>query len=138
MRSPSGLDHTFIIGPIAPETLVIDVALAGKPIPKGRVKTGDNGNHYPPARTVAAEQTWATAMVIHRQYAGPVPWHCGAVVVFSFTGAQVGDTDNLVKLVLDAGNKILYDDDRQITQHAVWVLTGQAAEQTRLLVWHLD
>jgi len=54
--------------------------------------------------------------------------------VFYFKGKGHGDIDNLLKLVCDGGNKILWKDDRQITFLSGRILLNQPDEKTEISI----
>jgi len=94
------------------------------PVAKARARTS-NGHAYTPEKTKAAEE-----MIKIYLQANHAPLFKGAVsvhLIFDFIRPKsvsqkreyptvVPDLDNLTKLVLDAANKILWDDDSQIVQ----------------------
>jgi len=80
---------------------LLDIVVLGDPIPKGRARSG-RGNHYTPARTVAAENV--IRGVMNRDLRGRRPYD-GAVgidVVFYCATRRPCDGDNLLKLVTDS------------------------------------
>jgi len=109
------------------------VTIPGRPVAKARPRVVADGNHvYTPRPTAEAEQMmqWVMREQCNRPLEGPLklsvyfcfrrpnswlkarrdevddgaePWYMGRP-----------DLDNLVKLVKDAGNKVLWQDDSQI------------------------
>ena len=85
----------------------------GPPVPKGRPRVTRNGHAYTPARTVAWEETvaWNTRNAMD----GRAPFQGPLQVELTFYGGRANaDLDNLCKAVLDAMNKVVYEDDKQI------------------------
>lgn len=90
----------------------------GPPVPKARPRTITDSRGrtrtYTPARTQAYEQ----AVALCAQAAGPEPelWEALLEVrmIFYMPTKRATDTDNLIKSVLDAGNGIIYRDDKQV------------------------
>ena len=113
----------------------IYVIIPGKPIAKGRPRMGHNGRVYTPERTSGAQERLAWAL----REACPVPLEgplCLDVTFcfkmpksFSKTRRQMiedgggpwytgrPDLDNLVKLLCDSANGVIYKDDAQV----VWI-----------------
>ncbi len=80
------------------------------PLPKKRHRT-THGRTYSDPETVQYENTLAWLMRL--QYKGvPVTTKVEATIIF-YTKSRA-DTDNLVKAVLDAGNGVLWKDDRLV------------------------
>lgn len=87
------------------------VVSPGQPIPKARARSG-KGNHYTPARTQSAQD----ALVWELRGSGPFAGNVAVACVFYRKDATVVDDDNLLKLVLDAGNDArIWRDDSQVT-----------------------
>ena len=113
-----------------PRTFV-DLVVPGVPTPKGRPRLG-NGHTFTPARTRTAEELMGWAMkqacpegplqgplvlYVKFLFAMPESWtekRKGAAYKTCHVGRP--DRDNLVKLVKDAGNGILWRDDSLIWQ----------------------
>ena len=72
-----------------------------------------NGRAYPDPKGVAYEQMLGFLMRHERK--GPM-LECFVGVQALFVTESKGDLDNLLKAVLDAGNGILWKDDRQIVE----------------------
>lgn len=89
--------------------------LLGDPRSKERPRVA-RGRAYTPKTTVAAESAIKDYLLEHVleegqcPYAGPV----GVKLVFYTATLRKADLDNKVKLVTDAMNKLVYDDDSQI------------------------
>lgn len=79
-------------------------------IPKSRPRVTPGGVFTPSS---TEEDAVATYLARH----GPTePWEfpVGLVAVFHRATQHVVDVDNLLKLIMDAANKIVYDDDRRV------------------------
>lgn len=87
----------------------------GNPIPKARPRLGRNGNVYTPRRTTK----WETWVGLTAKMRRPQDWDLSgefAVRLEFQVRTARADVDNLTKSVLDGLNKILWDDDRQVSQ----------------------
>jgi crossover junction endodeoxyribonuclease RusA len=118
---------------------LLEITLAGDPIPKGRPRTA-RGVTYTPPRTRAAEKAVAALV---RQKLGPVEPFAGAVglaVEFFCATRRHTDGDNLVKLVTDACNGLVYADDFQIEEcyYRVHRGVGAQAARTELFMYPLE
>jgi Holliday junction resolvase RusA-like endonuclease len=95
--------------------------IEGRPVPKGRPRFAQKDRWgrqlahprtYTPAATEAAED--AVRLAILTQNPGIKPTSLTVAVDLTFYRASRGDLDNLVKLVLDAANGIVWADDKQV------------------------
>lgn len=105
----------------------------GAPVPKGRPRTG-HGVTYTPKRTVEAEESLGWTMRGSR----PAGWalvefYAIECRFFMPTFARI-DFDNLLKLVMDAGNTILWNDDTQVVEAHSYVVRGDPRPRTELKV----
>ena len=96
---------------------MIDLFIPVKPVPKERPRLR-RGIVYTPAKTAKAERDIGLIM---KSYMNKNDIHitCGALVMeslFITADLRQADIDNYVKLVMDALNKIVYEDDRQIVK----------------------
>jgi Holliday junction resolvase RusA-like endonuclease len=101
--------------------IIFDVP--GEPIPKARPRTVTQGGRimtYTDARTRRAEGVIRTCFLIEQRKAGlenqpfqgPVRVHAE----FMRSTARRCDLDNLLKTVLDAVNKVAFEDDQQVVE----------------------
>lgn len=107
---------------------------SGEPVPKGRPRVVGRRT-YTPLATVQAETVlgWAARKAMGGQ--PPLTGPLAVDLAFSTTRAALrGDLDNLAKLVLDAMNKIVYVDDRQVKQLVIDVYEGRAQSLTSVRV----
>ncbi len=91
---------------------IVRLIVEGDPVPKGRPRLGRARTYTPKAtRQAEAVLQWQfkRAMQIRPPVTGPV-----RVTVAFGVRRRSGDLDNLVKLVLDAANGIVWHDDRQV------------------------
>lgn len=109
-----------------------ELDVAGDPIPKGRPRRGKNGHTYTPARTTAAEEAlkWEMKTVVLRATSLP----CAVRLQFRCATWRRCDIDNLTKLVLDAGNGVVWVDDQQIVELHVELIRGCIEPGTHLVV----
>ncbi len=95
--------------------------LPGEPTPKGRPRFSvvrGKVHTYTPAKTLAAEQEiqWR----IRGQVQGPPSKEQFHVALAFYCKSKTVDIDNLVKLIFDAANGIVWVDDKQVASlHAV-------------------
>lgn len=89
-------------------------------IPKKRPRVTSRGTYMP-----AGYQDWKqeTAYLMRQQYrAGPMLGHVGVAIDIVAKRKPRGDIDNLAGAILDAGNGVMWGDDRQIVALAiVWL-----------------
>lgn len=93
------------------------ILIPGNPAVKQRPRVNHNtGNVYTPKETKVAQQVLAWHFSSHMRRRAPLRGELEAVFTFAHSGAPTeGDWDNFGKLASDAGNRILYGDDRQLT-----------------------
>lgn len=91
------------------------------PYPKDRPRMSTKGGRprlYTPSETVKAERSMSATLT--DAWAGRAPLDVGVAVELVFVippprrNQRPPDIDNLAKLVLDAGNGVLYTDDRKV------------------------
>lgn len=97
--------------------MVIDITVPGEPVAKERPATyvtrAGKIRRIAPPRTRAWEEevAWRIKQVHH----APPDEEGNFVVCATFSiGARDKDVDNLLKAVLDAGNGVVWKDDRQV------------------------
>ena len=127
----------------APE--LVTATIPGKPIAKGRPRLGRHGIYSPPSTHDAEERAgWLLRAACPVPLEGPLevrvsfcfhyprswskakrdavedgaqPWHLGRP-----------DLDNLLKLILDAANRVLWRDDAQVVKIAATKIYAAEAE----------
>jgi len=108
----------------------------GDPLPKARARTGRTGKFYTPKRTKDAQEAVARALQFSM-----VKFEARVAVACLFhrqTHRRV-DTDNLLKLVLDAGTKAgLWQDDHQVAAVAARVAIDTFTPRTVIAIGGYD
>lgn len=104
-------------------TVVLDLRIDGEPQSKARARRGADGHFYTPRSTVNAE-----SVIAHHARRGlPRGWNAdpdnryGVRCVFATSDSTRRDGDNMLKLVQDALNKVVWRDDWQVTETAARV-----------------
>ncbi|MFJ6561998.1 RusA family crossover junction endodeoxyribonuclease [Streptomyces sp. NPDC091412] len=87
--------------------------IPGVPHSKGRPRFDTDGHAYTAKEDRDAEK--ATALHLRRWFRLPLTGNVALGCVFFRHNMQSIDTDNLIKHVCDAGNRIVWVDDSQIT-----------------------
>lgn len=103
----------------------------GEPVPKGRPRSNRSGHTYTPARTKQAEE--AIRWQLKAQGAKPTSEPVYVTVCFDCKSAT-SDLDNLLKLVLDASQDLLFENDRQVVEIHAYLERGSDHPETRLVV----
>jgi crossover junction endodeoxyribonuclease RusA len=96
--------------------LVLRITIPGHPVPKGRPRFARSGHTYTPPRTRKAEDAVAMSSLTRRHAADHWPVTGPIAMTLAFHVRRPADLDNLVKLVADALQHVVYADDRQIVQ----------------------
>ena|SRR3990167_491906 len=97
--------------------IVVYGELKGNPLSKARARLGKYGNFYTPKETVNYEK--ALWWIMKAQLKSVLPdgeSYFGVRAIFYRSSKQRVDCDNLMKCIFDAGNKLVYNDDSQITE----------------------
>ena len=115
------------------------IIIPGAPVPKARPRVV-NGRAYTPRTTADAEDrvAWMVKSVLPADQVWPSDALWGVVARFSCgSGARghLSDGDNLLKLVKDALNMIVWRDDRQVVDVHYTVDRGCADPRTELELW---
>lgn len=119
-----------------------ECTLAVEPVPKGRPRFGQ-GRVYTPEGTAVFENTvrWLLRAEVRKQgmLLPALTGRLGIHAVF-WVREERSDGDNYIKAVMDAGNKILYKDDRQIKdiRSILYKITPGMTPHIDLAVWELD
>lgn len=109
--------------------------LAIVPVAKERPRANrKTGSVYTPSRTRKYEEELAKAFRATGVQPNEVD-DLGVFCRFFLTGRRRRDGDNLLKAVQDAGNGIVWADDRQIVDGRYRVHYGQAEDAIELTVW---
>lgn len=132
---------------IDPDDVIVHVARPGEPRPwqrdgqtraKINERTGQviQPHRYTQARTKSEEQAWQWIMLRARRFSAPIPAGVSIGVSMYFRSRYGNpDGDNMEKLVLDSGNNILWDDDKQVHEHHIFILPYCTDPGTDLLAW---
>jgi crossover junction endodeoxyribonuclease RusA len=118
---------------------LLEMTVPGDPVAKQRPRFG-NGRTYTPKETVNAELVIATLAKNKVRGRPPATGIVGLALEFYCATKDRKDADNLAKTVMDALNKVVYVDDRQIEELFVRVHrgVGRAAARTEVFLWSLD
>lgn len=121
---------------VDPESVLVHIFVPGTPVPKGRPQFNHTtGTAYTPKRTRAATADLAMILRQANVWTDPVPGPVGALLWFRMPTDSGTDVDNLAKLVLDAGNRVIYRDDKQVDELHLH-LTRRASENgSEILMW---
>lgn len=104
--------------------------IPGPPPSKARPRFSKSGHTYTPAESRAAEKV--TRSHLRRFMAEPATGNVAVCAVFYRPNAQRIDTDNMLKHLLDSANKVLWNDDSQVT--AISAVTELDASNPRTLL----
>ncbi len=115
------------------------MTVPGDPVAKGRPRVSPHGGVYSPRRTKQAEEvlaSYAMPMMVGRS---PTKAPVGLAVEFYCATQRKSDGDNLIKLVTDALNGVVFEDDSQIVEWFARIHrgVGKDAARTEIFVWEL-
>jgi crossover junction endodeoxyribonuclease RusA len=108
--------------------------IPGDPIAKGRPRAGKNGVIYTPRRTKDAEKVIKDMAATGMDGDAPLEGPLGIEVHFYCATKRRTDGDNLLKLVTDALNKVVYADDSQIVEYHATVQRGVGVDRARTAI----
>ena len=115
-------------------SLVVDLTIEGEPVSKGRPRKGKGGRVYTPAATRAAEHR--LAWLVRLTGVKPVAGVGFAIQAWFLVGdRRRRDHDNMLKLVMDACNGVVWDDDSQVYADACEIVRGVPRPATRICIW---
>lgn len=119
---------------------ILELTLYGDPIPKGRPRMSPSGHAHTPERTRSAERAAVAAIQSAMVGIAPVSTPVGIHVEFFCATRRRTDGDNLLKLVTDAMNELVYLDDSQIELWSGRVHrgVGKKLALTTIRVWELS
>lgn len=113
-----------------PLELVLLIEIPGEPVSKGRPRFF-GGHAVTPKETRGAEQV--VGLMARQRLAGRAADDralFAATLFFATSSPALRDLDNLAKLVLDALNKIVWKDDRQVEELHAKLVRGDARPRT--------
>jgi Holliday junction resolvase RusA-like endonuclease len=116
---------------------VVSVVIEGNPISKQRPRLTKlrNGRVYTPKGTKAAQDAIAWAVRAARCDLHPSEGDFAVEVRFFTKTRQRRDLDNMVKLVMDACNHLVWIDDAQVTSIVASVERSAPRPRTELSIW---
>ena len=141
---------------VDPADVLLHISIAGEPRPKerpqfsarlfgtgmvveGKITSGNLRivrNVFTPRRTEETEEAYRWIFRNHRTRSTPTAGPVGVLALFRTTGSRA-DADNLFKLVGDAMNGTIVDDDQQITEIHAHILRRAVKPGTDLLAYQL-
>jgi Holliday junction resolvase RusA-like endonuclease len=117
--------------------VVASLVLPGNPAPKERPRHGQ-GHTFTPRKTRDAEETVAWTFRQARPDWQPDPVSAfGVAILFAASDFIRRDADNLLKLLLDALNKVVWQDDAQVVEFSVRLERGQPTGRTVAVLYRL-
>lgn len=109
---------------------VIEFTVHGEPIPKSRPRAKAGQRPFTPQRVKTGEANVRSAFEIAYPEFEPLPRgvHLRIDVTFYRSTRHGVDTDNLLKLVTDALNRVAFADDEQISNVHAYRVYGAGAD----------
>ena len=121
-------------------TLVTDLVIPGNPVPKGRPRVA-NGVARTPQRTADAESrvAWLVKAALVG-YGGPDAALYSVEVRFfeDRDPHQYADADNMQKLLGDALNGVVWEDDAQVVEWHASIERGARRPRTELRIFRIE
>jgi Holliday junction resolvase RusA-like endonuclease len=120
-----------------PRSIALAITVQGEPVPKERPRVGRRGT-----RTPEKTRTWEQVIAIHARRAlgaSGVDGRSifGVALTFVSGDRRARDIDNLVKLVFDSLNKLLWRDDCQVQELHARLVRGCANARTEILAFRI-
>jgi crossover junction endodeoxyribonuclease RusA len=112
----------------------LTVTIPGDPVAKGRPRLGKNGHAFTPERTRMAEKAVTDLCIGLMDGQSPLEGAVSLSVVFHCGTRRRTDADNLLKLVTDAMNQVVFADDSQIEEFHVRLYRGVGKANAKTLV----
>jgi Holliday junction resolvase RusA-like endonuclease len=119
--------------------ILAHLTIDGEPVSKARARFTNRGSKsraYTPEKTKQAEQN--VAAHFRRTVPGWRPHGLhgfGVMAVFFTESFQRRDVDNMIKLILDACNKVVWEDDVQVTEVSGRVVRGVDDPRTEIAIY---
>jgi Holliday junction resolvase RusA-like endonuclease len=107
------------------------LTIPGEPIPKGRPRFSvicGKVHAFTPERTRAAEE--AMGWQLRSAHSGPPMTGDIGVSVAFYCKSKTADADNLLKLLMDSAQGIIFENDKQVTRIHVTVHRGSTDPHT--------
>ena len=123
------------------QKLILDAFIQIVLRPKSRPRSTHNRNGkltvYTPPRTCEFEEKlgWLVKAAYKDR---PTSQKLKIELTLHFRKSMRGDIDNYTKSILDAMNKIVYDDDRQIRHKTVSVVDNCGHDGVHIQVWEIS
>ncbi len=114
--------------------MFLELTMYGDPVSKGRPRVGPNGHAYTPERTRAAERAATAQFQAAMEGREPTAAVVGIAVEFFCATKRKTDADNLLKLVSDSANEVVFEDDSQIEEIFVRLHRGVGKKEARTQV----
>ena len=96
--------------------MIASFVVLGPPVPKARARACSDGRHRTPKATRAYERLVASIARFSIPIGWPMDGQYKLSVNFYFADHRRRDSDNCLKSIADALNKLAYDDDNQVTE----------------------
>ncbi len=116
--------------------VVAHLVIEGEPQSKARARMAKNGHVYTPRTT--RESMELIGYQFKQENPGwqpPAEGTFGVICIFYCATWQRRDVDNMLKLILDAFNKIAWADDSQVTEVSGRLMRGVADARTEVVVY---
>lgn len=109
-------------------------SIPGDPIAKGRPRMGKNGHAFTPERTRMAEKAVTDLCIGLMDGDPPIEVAVSLDVLFHCATKRRTDADNLLKLLTDAMNQVVFADDSLIEDFHVRLVRGVGKANAKTLV----
>jgi Holliday junction resolvase RusA-like endonuclease len=116
------------------QRLLVHVVVAGEPVAKARPRVVRTGA-YTPRKTLDAEARLLGHLKVQYPRLRPATGLLSVSVETWHKGAPRVDVDNLLKLVLDAFNRVVWVDDSQVVEAHVRKHVRSSLPRTDIHVW---
>lgn len=121
-------------GPRSTHECILRCTIPGEPVAKQRPRAGRGGHFYTPAKTREAEAAIGWIVAAKRR----APLEEGPLCLQArFYCRRAKDTDNMLKLLSDSLNGIVWKDDRQVVQVHACRYDKAARPRTEIAVFRI-
>lgn len=121
--------------PRGPRSLLVDVVIDGEPRPMSRPRVTRHSTYTP---ATARHAKSAVQMYLRAKITVPTRQEVAVEVDFYLGNRRKCDIDNLWKLVSDAGNGVVWNDDTQIVEVLMRKRVDRANPRTEMRVWKIS